>query len=736
MDLTNEGSLGGHDPMEAFLTDFKRGHCEYFAGAMTLMCQSLGIPARFVVGFHCEPDDFNSIGDYFEVKQSDAHAWCEVYTGRRWETFDPTSGRGAVGASNHPWFSEAKKFIDYLEFKWANTVVAYDTGDRRNLIYSLDWQVSRTAVGGSQNFEDWIYDFQKTLVSPTVLELRDYGDDRLEPGSDRLVHGRSLASSEARQTDRDRIAFRAGSASSDSPVGLLQRSAADPGAASYRAAAPFDAPGIQPLAFLFAGRRVRRYLSSYRDILSHSLWADRAARTFPAASGSGRASHPANPRRHGSFALRAGAAVKNGFGMKAIVVSIGDELVLGQTVDTNSAWLSGELATIGWAVEAHVTVGDDQAAIEAAVAGAAARCDVILLSGGLGPTQDDLTRQALARVLNRPLEMNADWLATAGRIFSPAWSADARGQPRSGDDSARARLLHNSAGTASGVDADLTSGSPPRSCRIFAMPGVPREMKLMFQKSVAPHLAGGGGAVILSRTLHTFGVGESTVSERLGDLMQRGRNPSVGTTVSGGVVSVRINARFTSLDRARRELDQTAAQCREALGDLIYGSGEQTLASVVAELLTAGKIRTVATAESCTGGLLAKMLTDIPGSSRYFQKGWITYSNQAKSDLLDVDAQLVARDGGRERERGAGDGRRGTAKERGGFRAGHQRNRRPRRRHARQARRHGLHRSGTRRWHRRPHIQLPRRPRNGPRPRRKMALTLLRFQCLQRTVPF
>lgn len=169
LDLTDVGSLGGRDPMEAFLTDFKKGHCEYFAGAMTLMCQSLGIPARFVVGFRCEPDDFNSIGDYFVVKQSSAHAWCEVYTGRGWETFDPTSGRQAAGTSNHPWFSGAKKLLDYLEFKWASTVVAYDTGDRRNLIDSLNWQVSRTAFSGSQNFEDWIDDFQKKLVSPTVL---------------------------------------------------------------------------------------------------------------------------------------------------------------------------------------------------------------------------------------------------------------------------------------------------------------------------------------------------------------------------------------------------------------------------------------------------------------------------------------------------------------------------------------------------------------------------------------
>jgi transglutaminase-like putative cysteine protease len=169
MDLTNIGALGDRDPMAAFLTDFKKGHCEYFAGAMTLMCQSLRIPARFVVGFRCEPEDFNTIGDYFVVKQSNAHAWCEVFTGQKWETFDPTSGHGAAGDLNHPLFSQMKKLFDYLEFKWATTVVAYDTGDRRNLIANLDWQVSRTAANGSLSLQDWIDGFQKQIASPTVL---------------------------------------------------------------------------------------------------------------------------------------------------------------------------------------------------------------------------------------------------------------------------------------------------------------------------------------------------------------------------------------------------------------------------------------------------------------------------------------------------------------------------------------------------------------------------------------
>jgi hypothetical protein len=156
LDLTNLGSLGDRDPMAAFLTDFKRGHCEYFAGAMTLMCQSLGIPARFVVGFRCAPDDFNSLGDYFVVKQSDAHAWCEVLTGDKWETFDPTSGRGSGGRVSRPWLSDFKKLFDYLEFKWASSVVAYDTTNRKNLIDNLDVQMFKTAGDSGEQMQVWM----------------------------------------------------------------------------------------------------------------------------------------------------------------------------------------------------------------------------------------------------------------------------------------------------------------------------------------------------------------------------------------------------------------------------------------------------------------------------------------------------------------------------------------------------------------------------------------------------
>jgi nicotinamide-nucleotide amidase len=333
--------------------------------------------------------------------------------------------------------------------------------------------------------------------------------------------------------------------------------------------------------------------------------------------------------------------------MNAIILSIGDELVLGQTIDTNSAWLSQQLATVGVGALAHVTVADGQKPIELAIRELSGRCDVLLISGGLGPTEDDLTRQALSKVLGLPLEENAQWLAELQRFFE----ARGRAMPSINRIQAMiprgAEMIFNTCGTAAGIRATLDSAK----CTVFAMPGVPKEMKAMFLRDVLPALKhSAGGAVILSRTLHTFGLGESAVAESLGNLMQRDRNPSVGTTVTGGVVSLRINARFSSSLEAQTELQATEAQCRSALGDLIYGADLQTLPAVVAQLLRADAdaIRhapAVSTAESCTGGLLAKMLTDVAGSSAYFRQGVVTYSNKAKTDLLLVPAEMILQHG-------------------------------------------------------------------------------------------
>jgi nicotinamide-nucleotide amidase len=329
--------------------------------------------------------------------------------------------------------------------------------------------------------------------------------------------------------------------------------------------------------------------------------------------------------------------------MKAIILSIGDELVLGQTVDTNSAWISQQLVAVGCAVMQHTTVADDQSSIERAIRETAPRCDVLIISGGIGPTEDDLTRQAVASVMGVELKLNEAWLARLNDFFSRL----GRTMPQSNRIQAMiprgATIIENTAGTAAGIRCTLTAG-----CDLFVMPGVPKEMKSMFTRDVLPVVThASSGAAIVSRTLHTFGMGESWVAERIGSLMMRQLNPSVGTTVANGYVSLRINARFGDKGNATTEAERVAAACRERLGDIVFGEDEQTLPQAVAGLLVhhRSSALTVATAESCTGGLLAKLLTDIPGSSDYFRQGWITYSNDAKMRELGVSADTLAHHG-------------------------------------------------------------------------------------------
>jgi nicotinamide-nucleotide amidase len=314
--------------------------------------------------------------------------------------------------------------------------------------------------------------------------------------------------------------------------------------------------------------------------------------------------------------------------MKAMILSVGDELVLGQTVDTNSAWMSKQLAAVGISVAAHMTVADDQQAIERGISECSRRCDLLLVSGGIGPTEDDLTRQALATVMHAPLVLDADWLEKLHRFWKkrghvmPAINAIQARIP------AGAKLLDNPVGTAAGIGAKLAA------CDVFVLPGVPKEMKSMFATHVLPLATRiGGGAAIVSRTLHTFGLGESAIAEKLGDLMRRDRNPSVGTTVANDVVSLRVNARFQSVQEASAQMEATSTLCHQKLGSLIFGQDEQSLEKVVAGLLHSGeRCLVVATAESCTGGLLSKMITDIPGSSSYFHEGFVTYSNRSKAE--------------------------------------------------------------------------------------------------------
>ena len=326
-------------------------------------------------------------------------------------------------------------------------------------------------------------------------------------------------------------------------------------------------------------------------------------------------------------------------GMNAITISIGTELTSGQTVDTNAAWLSQRLAEIGVPVLMHVTAPDELECIRGEIERACELAEVVLVSGGLGPTEDDLTRQALAAAMGVGLELRTEFVEQIRAFFV----ARGRGMPEANVVQARfpvaSEAIANTCGTAPGIRAAL------KRATVFVMPGVPREMQEMFRRDVLPILAPRAGqAVLLNKVLWCYGAGESDIGQIIGDLMQRGRNPMVGTTAQQTVIGVRIHAHGRTRSEGQRLLDEVAAEVRRRLGILVFGEDEDTLSDAVARLLTR-QGKTVSTAESCTAGLVAKSLTDVAGSSTYFLEGVVTYSNQAKTRLLGVPGELIARHG-------------------------------------------------------------------------------------------
>jgi len=318
-----------------------------------------------------------------------------------------------------------------------------------------------------------------------------------------------------------------------------------------------------------------------------------------------------------------------------VIVAIGDELVTGQTVDTNSAWLAEQVRVRGARVRRLVVVGDDVEQIAGVFRQGLDQADWVIATGGLGPTADDLTRAGIARAIGVKLEESREAL---GRIeaFFERWQ-----RPMPAGNRLQALLpgscavVPNPRGTAPGV---WYRG--PRS-QLVALPGVPGEMKAMFADSVAASLgAAASGRVGVVRRVNTFGLPEAVVGEAIADLMVRARNPAVGTTASGGVISIRVVGAADSAAEAEALVAADVAEVRQRLGSVVFGDGDEALEHAVARLLMAAG-KTVATAESCTGGLLAKTLTDVPGSSAYFIQGYITYSNRAKTALLGVPADLL-----------------------------------------------------------------------------------------------
>lgn len=322
-------------------------------------------------------------------------------------------------------------------------------------------------------------------------------------------------------------------------------------------------------------------------------------------------------------------------GVRAELLMIGTELLLGQTVDTNAAFIAEQCANNGIHVYYKTTVGDNRQRLLAALSIALLRSDVIITSGGLGPTEDDLTRGVVAAAVGVKLVEDA---TAMGQIES--WfRRHQRPMPASNRKQALmpegALVLKNDKGTAPGFIVRHLDKA------IVCLPGVPAEMTSMLTKSVLPYLHDHYelDATLYSHILRFSGIGESELEERLIDLF-RSANPTVAPYASPGEVKLRLTARASSAEEAQALFQPLEQEIVARVGEYMYGSGDDTLEAVVGRLLRDNK-KTVAVAESCTGGLIAKRLTDIPGSSDYFQGGVVAYSNDVKEQLLGVSTETL-----------------------------------------------------------------------------------------------
>ncbi len=331
--------------------------------------------------------------------------------------------------------------------------------------------------------------------------------------------------------------------------------------------------------------------------------------------------------------------------MQATVLTIGDELLIGQVRDTNAAWLGEQLTLAGVVVRRMATVGDDEKALQSEIRQSLDESDLVVTTGGLGPTDDDKTREAVAGLFGVELAFRGEILEDIRERFK----LRGRSMPESNRSQAMVpagfEVLSNRVGTAPGLWREIQEGEAAGGM-LAVLPGVPYEMKHLFAEEVLPRVRRRGGLrAIVHRTLRTAGIGESSLQEAAGDLSGM-LSDTLRLAWLPGPGGVRL--RMTSFGGDREEADGRIAQLeaclRDRIGAYVYGANDETLEEVVGHMLRDRSL-TVAVAESCTGGYVAHALTNIPGSSAYMAGGVVAYSNRAKVDVLGVSPDALRKHG-------------------------------------------------------------------------------------------
>ena len=322
--------------------------------------------------------------------------------------------------------------------------------------------------------------------------------------------------------------------------------------------------------------------------------------------------------------------------MRAEILSVGTEILLGHITDTNANYLAQQLAALGIDLLYVSAVGDNFGRLSETIQRARDRSDLVVISGGLGPTEDDLTREAIADVMGETPRVDEQLAASLRAFFASRNVAMPERNIKQAWLIPSATALANPVGTAPGWWVEREGKI------IVAMPGVPHEMKRMWEREVTPRLRPLAGAHLFTRILRVAGMGESTVEQRLDPLLHSD-NPTIATYAKSDAVDVRITAKASSEDEARALVDAVDQQARVLLGAHVFGTDNDTPQSVALQLLRHRNLQ-LATMESCTGGLLASMLTDVPGGSSNFRGGLVTYATDLK-EKFGVSREIVATHG-------------------------------------------------------------------------------------------
>ncbi len=325
---------------------------------------------------------------------------------------------------------------------------------------------------------------------------------------------------------------------------------------------------------------------------------------------------------------------------KAACIAIGDELLRGDYPDSNSGYIAQRLAELGIRVERFAVVGDDPALLERCFYELAREYQIVVATGGLGPTLDDVTRDAAAKAAGVGLERDAATESWLRESFAQRGRSMPESNLRQADFPVGAQIMPNSCGTARGFRLWIDGGM------LAALPGPPREMREMLERELLPWLRATCGveAAIRQHNFYLIGLAESAFADRAGEWMARGAQPLMGVTAHTGILKVTLRAESHSADRAQALIAERAAAFRERFAPHIYSEDESRPAFAVGRLFRE-RGRTLALAESCTGGLVSELLTEMPGISAVLRAAWVSYSNDAKVELLGVPRELIERHG-------------------------------------------------------------------------------------------